>query len=149
MKKKTKVIIGILIVIAFIAVGFAIWWFSPTYFLKGVKPEEIATIEVFNGNDGNQFDITDAENIKFITENIQTVPMNKDSISMGMGTTYNLRFLNSDGKEVDKFIIMNLSTIRSGMMFYKCDGQLQQVENYLIELEKALFPDTEWVQHQQ
>lgn len=148
MKKKTKVMIGILIVIAFIAVGFAIWWFRPTYFLNGVKPTEIAAIEVFNGNDGNRFDITDAENIKVIAESIQTVPMNKDCISMGMGTTYNLRFLNSKGNEIDKFIIMSPTTIRRGMVFYECNGELQQVEDHLIELEGAQFPDTDWIKNQ-
>lgn len=144
-KKKTKII---LIIIAIIIIGSVAWWFIPTYFLKGVDYKEIATIEVFNGNDGNKFNITNTDDIAYISENIKSVPMKKDSIALGMGTTYNLRFLNSNGQEIDKFIIMNSSTIKNGIIFYKCDDKLQQVENYLIEHEKAQFPETEWVKNQ-
>ena len=148
MKKKTKILIGVLSVVALIAVAFAIWWFRPTHFLHGVSPEEIAVIEVFNGNDGNRFDVTEPEDIAFLAKNIQAVPMKKDSIAMGMGTTYNLRFLDAKGKEIEKFIIMDRSTVRSGLVFYECDGQLKQAEDHLIELEKAQFPDTQWVKDQ-
>lgn len=148
MKKKTKILIGVLSVVALIAVGFAVWWFLPTHFLGGVSPETIAVIEVFNGNDGNRFEVTEPEDISFLAKNIQSVPMKKDSIAMGMGTTYNLRFLDAKGKEIDKFIIMDSSTVRSGVVFYECDGQLKKVEDHLIELEKAQFPDTQWVKDQ-
>ncbi len=148
MKKRAKVVIGTIAAIALVAAGFAVWWFTPTHFLNRVDPAEIVNIEVFNGNDGNRFNITDTEEIKFIAEHIQTVSMKKNRISAGMGTTYNLRFLDSNGKEIDEFIIMDMTSIKSGLVFYKCGGQLQQVEEYLIELEKAQFPDTEWLKYQ-
>ena len=145
MKKKIPIIIGI---IALLVLGAAIWWFSPKIFLANVKAEEIATIEVFNGNDGNRFTISDPDDISFITDNIKSVSLKKNSISMGMGTTYNLRFLNTEGNEIDKFIIMNSSSIREGHVFYECDGELEQVENYLINLEKVQLPDTPWLERQ-
>ena len=148
MKRRTKIAVWILSVVALIAVALVIWWFLPTHFLGGVSPEEIAVIEVFNGNDGNRFDVTDPEDIVFLAKHIQAVPMKKDSIAMGMGTTYNLRFLDAKGKEIDKFIIMDSSTVRSGLVFYECDGQLKQAEDHLIALEKAQFPDTQWVKDQ-
>lgn len=38
---------------------------------------------------------------------------------------------------------MGSTIIRSGLIFYECNGELQQVEEYLINLEKAQFPDTD------
>ena len=133
MKKEISIIIRI---IALLVLGTAIWWFSPKTFLNNVNSGDIASIEVFNGNDGNQFTISEPDDISFITDSIKSVSLKKDRISMGMGTTYNLRFLNAEGNEIDKFIIMTSSTIRKGFVFYECDGELEQVEDYLINLEK-------------
>ena len=142
MKKKIPIIIGI---IALLVLGAAIWWFSPKIFLNNVNPGDIAGIQVFNGNDGNRFTISEPNDISFITDSIKAVSLKKDRISMGMGTTYNLKFLNAEGNEIDKFIIMTSSTIRKGIVFYECDGELEQVEDYLINLEKAQVPDTPWL----
>ena len=145
MKKKMPIIIGIT---ALLILGAVIWWFSPKTFLNKVNPGDIASIEVFNGNDGNQFTISAPDHISFITDSIKSVSLKKDQISMGMGTTYNLKFLNAEGHEIDKFIIMTSSTIRKGIVFYECDGELEQVEDYLINLEKVQFPDTPWLEEQ-
>ena len=148
MKKKTKILISVLIIVVLFIIGSAIWWFSPKHFLGNVNPTESASIEVFNGNDGNRFTITEKEDIEFLTEHIQAVTMKKDSISAGLGTTYNLRFLNKQGKELDSFIIMTHDLIRQGLILYKSSGELQQAEDYLIELERDKFPDTEWIKGQ-
>ncbi len=148
MKKKTQLIVCVLVVIALMIIGGAIWWFTPSRFLSHVEPSEIARIEVFNGNDGNRFTVTEASDIDWIARHIQEVPMEKDSISMGMGTTYNLRFLDANGKEMERFIIMSPTTVRSGLLFYVCDGALKPVEDYLIELERQQFPDTDWIKNQ-
>lgn len=148
MKKKTKITVSIIIIAALFVLCSVIWWFSPKHFLKNVKADEISCIEVFNGNDGNRFTITDKNDISFILENIKSVSMGKDSIALGMGTTYNLRFMNSSGDEIDKFIIMSPETIKSGIVLYECKGELQQVEDYLIKLESIQFPDTDWIEGQ-
>ena len=142
MKKKIPIIIGI---IALLVLGAVIWWFSPKIFLNNLNSGNIASIEIFNGNDGNQFTISEPDDISFITDSTKSVSLKKDRISMGMGTTYNLRFLNAEGNEIDKFIIMTSSTIRKGIVFYECGGELEQVEEYLINLEKVQFPDTPWL----
>ena len=142
--EKEKNLLSIATVVVVIILSALVWWLTPKYFLEDVKSDDIASIEVFNGSDGNQFIISEPDDISFIIDNIKTVSLKKDRISMGMGTTYNLSFLNTDGKEIDKFIIMTSSTIRKGIIFYECDGELKQVEEYLIDLEKAQFPDTPW-----
>ena len=146
MKKKTKIIIGI---ITIVFVSAAVWWFSPKYFLKHVNPQVIASIDVFNGNDGNGFTITNQEDIEFLTEHIQSVPMKKEEISIGMGYTYRVTFLNEKGKKIDEFIIMGPSTIKQGAIFYRCNGELKETKDYLIELERVEFPDTDWIKGQE
>ena len=146
--KKKKILLSIAAVVVVIILSVLVWWLTPKCFLEDVKSEDIASIEVFNGSDGNQFIVSEPDDISFIIDNIKTVPLKKDRISMGMGTTYNLSFLNTDGKEIDKFIIMTSSTIRKGIIFYECDGELKQVEDYLIDLEKVQFPDTPWLKGQ-
>ena len=146
---KNKKLLSISAVVVVIILSVLVWWLTLKYFLEDVKYEDIASIEVFNGSDGNQFIISEPDDISFIIDNIKTVSLKKDRISMGMGTTYNLSFLNTDGKEIDKFIIMTSSTIRKGIIFYECDGELKQVEDYLIDLEKAQFPDTPWIKGQE
>ena len=132
MKKKATIIIGI---IALLVLGVAIWWFSPKIFLNNVNPGDIASIEVFNGNTGKKFTITEQEDISFITGNVQSVSMKKEKITVRMGYKYNMKFVNESGNEIDKFILMGPTTIKKGVIFYKCDGQLKLVENYLASLE--------------
>ncbi len=143
MKKKTKILISVLIIVVLLIIGSSIWWLTPKNFLGNVNPTEIASIEVFNGSDGNRFVLSDKDDINALTEYISAVSMKRHSISTGLGTTYNLRFLNEQGKELDSFIIMNKNFIRQGFIFYKCNGELKQAEDYLIEFERERFPDTE------
>ena len=142
---KKNVVSGILAALVVVIVSAAIWWNSPTYFLKRTTPEDISKIEVFNGNNGDSFEVIDSEDISFIVEHIQQVPMKKEKIAMGMGTTYNLRFYDESGEEKEFFIINSKNSIRDGVMFYQCDGELETTEQYLIHLEGEHFPDSEWV----
>ena len=133
MKTKSKIIIGI---IALAAVFAVIWWFSPKVFLSHVNPNEIASIEVFNGNTGKGFTITEQEDIAFITEAIQSVSMKKGKITVRMGYKYKLSFVKENGTEIDHFILKSPTTIEKGFVLYKCDDALQPAENYLADLEK-------------
>ena len=57
MTKKTKIVVGC-VVLLLIVCGI-IWWFMPVHFLREVEPEEVATIIVFNGNNGDDSQIAD------------------------------------------------------------------------------------------
>lgn len=144
LKQKIKVKAAVFAVVIICIVAGLIWWFSPTYFLKGVKPEDVSTIKVFNGSSGNSFEITEPNDIAFLVENIQKVPMKKDSLAFGMGTTYNLRFVNTNGKEIDYFTVNSISTIKSGKLFYQCDEALEPVDSYLLKLENIQCPEHPW-----
>lgn len=140
LKTKEKIFMLIIaIVIAVIAVS-AIWYFSPKAFLSGVEPSDVSSISVFDGQTGNSFVIDDLAEIRYIVENIQGVEMTRDKVSLGhMGYAFRMSFYNSNGKEIDSFVINSADTIRDDPFFYRCNGGL--CYDYLKELETTACAD--------
>jgi len=114
-----KVFIIPILVIVIVAVAFK-WWSMPIHFLSKVESNDIMRIDVFNGNTGKHFVIEDYENINKITSSIQEIPMKKSKISVAyMGTLFELKFINTEGKQVDKLIVNHYDTIRKDPFIYK------------------------------
>lgn len=132
--KKKYIMLGI---IAVILVSAFIWWNVPTSFLASVNANEITSIYVRNGNNGNTFEIENQEDILYIVDNIQKQSFEKDGVSLfRMGTLYVLSFYNGDGKQVSKFIVNGNDVIRKDPFFYQTNGDgLQAVIDYLDTLE--------------
>ena len=139
MTKKTKIVVGC-VVLLFIVCGL-IWWFMPVHLLREVEPEEVATIIVFNGNNGDEFEITNADDISYIMNTIKQITLKKDSFTSGVDYYYIVTFINNNGKEVDSFGIQNPYIMRKGDAFYHCKGELGMVAEYLENLEAIQFPD--------
>lgn len=68
MKKKLRILV---ILIAVLLVGTVGYYFMPKKFGKNVNPSEVDHINVFDGNTGTGFTITDSEDIEYIVANIQ------------------------------------------------------------------------------
>lgn len=120
-------------VIAIIAIS-VVWYFSPRIFLSGVKPSDVKSISVFDGNTGKSFVIDDLTEIKYVVDNIQGIEMKRDKVSVGyLGFCFRMSFNDSDGKEIDSFVINSTDTIRDDPFFYHCNGGL--CFDYLKELE--------------
>lgn len=69
MKKKLTIavsIFGVLIIV------FAVYYFTPKIFGKGVDPLNVDHINVFDGNTGVGFTVDNSEDIQYIIENIQS-----------------------------------------------------------------------------
>ena len=139
MTKKTKIVIGC-VVLLFIVCGL-IWWFMPVHFLREVEPEEVATIIVFNGNNGDEFEIINSDDISYIMNTIKQITLKKDSFTSGVDYYYILTFINENGEEMDSFGIQNPYIMRKGDAFYRCNGELGTVAEYLEDLEAIQFPD--------
>ena len=139
MTKKTKIVIGC-VVLLFIVCGL-IWWFMPVHFLREVEPDEVATIIVFNGNNGDEFEITNPDDISYIMNTIKQITLRKDSFTSGVDYYYILTFINENGEEMDSFGIQNPYIMRKGNAFSRCNGELGTVAEYLENLEAIQFPD--------
>ena len=139
MTKKTKIVVGC-VVLLLIVCGF-IWWFMPVHFLREVEPEEVVMIKVFNGNNGDEFEVTNPDDISYVANTIKQISLKKDSFTSGVDYYYILTFINEDGEEMDSFGIQNPYIMRKGNAFYRCNGELDTVAEYLENLEAIQFPD--------
>ena len=134
MKTKKIMLVVIVAVIALVA-ALAAWYLAPKSFLKGVDPGEIGHISVFDGNTGEQFDISSEDEISFFAENISGLKMKKSGLSLGkVGYGFKVSVYDGSGKELDSFIINSADTVRSDPFFYRCDGGL--CYDYLKGLEE-------------
>ncbi len=123
MKKKVFYPIIIILFLIILAIGY---YFMPKTFGKNVNPSEVDHINVFDGNTGTGFTITNPEDIKYIVENIQNHTMKKDGISLGkVGYSFKISYIDSNDKDVIPIFIINSDdTIRKDPFFYVCDGGL-------------------------
>ena len=134
MKAKTKIFISIIVIVVVLIAISAIWFFYPKTFLSGVEPADISSISVFDGNTGKSFVIEDLDEISHIVENIHSNKMVRNkTVGRVDGFCFSMIFYNSNGEEIDSFIINSENTIRDDSFFYRCDGGL--CFDYLKELE--------------
>ena len=136
MKKTFKLILAALALICVIAV-LALFP-NPVRFLNGETGENIKTIEVFNGNTGKRYTISDKADISHIIKSLQTADFGISGISLGyVGTKYNLEFTDKSGNTMEKVIINSADILRKDPFFYKDKNSALCVE-YLDEIEYML-----------
>ena len=98
-------------------IGIA-YYYAPVTFLKGVEPEDIACITIFDGNTGEVSDITGAKDIAYITENIQSIPVRRTGISiLEMGYRFRMTFTDEKGGVVEELTVNSEDTIRKDPFF--------------------------------
>lgn len=105
MKKELRILV---ILIAVLLVGTVGYYFMPKKFGKNVNPSEVDHINVFDGNTGTGFTITDSEDIEYIVANIQGISMKRDGISLGRsGYSFKISYINSNDKDIIPVFILN------------------------------------------
>ena len=98
-------------------IGIA-YYYAPVTFLKGVEPEDIACITIFDGNTGEVSDITGTKDIAYITENIQSIPVRRTGISiLEMGYRCRMTFTDEKGGVVEELTVNSEDTIRKDPFF--------------------------------
>lgn len=122
MKKELRILV---ILIAVLLVGTVGYYFMPKKFGKNVNPSEVDHINVFDGNTGTGFTITDSEDIEYIVANIQGISMKRDGISLGRtGYSFKISYINSNDKDIIPVFILNSdNTICKDPFFYRCDAE--------------------------
>ena len=132
MKKK---VLFFLIALLILICAALIYYFTPKTFGKNVNPSDVDHINVFDGNTGVGFTVEDAEDIRYIVENIQSKPMRKGGVSLGqMGYRFSVVYVDENDRAiVPIFFINGENAIRKDPFFYYCDGGL--CVDYLKKLE--------------
>jgi hypothetical protein len=116
--KSKKMLIGVCIILVIIA-GSLIWWNMPCS-ITNIAPSEGSKISIFDGNTGNSMTVTNATDIEHIIQNLNTVNLKKEKISMGYtGYSYRTTVYKVNGDVYKEFIINSSDTIRRDPFFYR------------------------------
>lgn len=114
MQNKSKVMIIFLAIVMGV-----IWWNAPSTLIN-IKPSDVSKIEIFDGNTGTAITITEISDVEHIINNLNTVTLTKEKISLGyMGYSFNTTIYRANGKVYRKFIINSNNTIRKDPFFFK------------------------------
>lgn len=122
---KKKILIPIVVALAVVILGIVLYNIPKT-FGKSVDAAGVDHIDVFDGNTGVGFTITDPEDIRNIVENIKSHPMKRAGISLFyMGYSFRIKLKDSNDKNIiPEFILNSDNTIRKDPFFYRCDSGL-------------------------
>ncbi len=142
MRKRYLSGIVLIIVLAVAVVSLSVlgaWYFTPKVFLRGVEPDEVDRIEVFDGGTGKRFFIDRDSDILAIVENIKSIEMKRGKISSNYdGFAFSLKFLDKEGNVIESFIINSVNVIRDDPFFYLVSEGVLPYE-HLSELERQYF----------
>ena len=109
-----------------IVLAVVLWYILPVHFLRGLDPEKVKTIDLFDGHTGYQMDVTDPKLISEIVENVQSRSFQKvrgkDGISfIEMGYRFRMLFLDDKGNELARLILENSDTVRKDPFYYRTE----------------------------
>ncbi|WP_044022201.1 hypothetical protein [Bacillus sp. SG-1] len=97
--------------------------FALTYIphkVVSIDPSNVSKIKIFDGNTGNQMEITDESNIKHVINNLNEVTFQKGKSSFGyMGFSFKTTIFDKKGKAIKELTIHSSDTIRYKGFFYK------------------------------
>ena len=131
---KKRIITILIVLLVLISVGFFIYSI-PKRFGGNLTADDVATIEIQDGTNGNHFFISNREDIKYIVNNIQSHPMKRGKISLFyMGYLFHIWYLDGNDKVLAYFILNGDNVIRKDPFFYSCDGGL--CSEYIYKLEQ-------------
>ena len=114
----------ILFCIIFIVVmSFAtLIWYEIDVKLLDLDASKVSEISVFNGNTGEELSITDSNDIEHIINNLNSISLERDMISLGYaGYSFKVDIILKGREEVKSkhhLIINSEDLVRKGLFFY-------------------------------
>lgn len=144
MKRKSIIIISI--ISALLISSSLLWRFFPVKVLQDIDSEMITSIKVVNSSNGNQFEITDQDDISKFISSIQKVIFKKKEVASVPGPWYQLDFMNKNEEVVSSLEIQNYRSVRykfflDNAIFLYSDEEMNEICDYLQQIEAIHFPD--------
>ncbi len=99
-------------------------------------------VKIFSGSTGRSAEITDAEVIKTITDDINSHKFTKDKSSKNWeGFSYYITWYDADGEQMEEVVLMNGSRISYNDYFYdkeecNCEINIEYIEDLLPDAEE-------------
>lgn len=123
MKRYLLIIIALFLLAG--AITATVWWIAPSTPIKGLEDEKIASIEVFCGDTGTSFTVTDAETVDRILLGVTDTTLRKRGLSgREDGFSFLLTFMRADGESVGSLIIDSNDTLICGKFRYRSSKPL-------------------------
>lgn len=124
-------LLGILVILTLL--------FSLTYLphkVINIEPSNVSKVIIFDGNTGNELEITDRKNLYYFITNLNNIRFQKGKPSIGyMGYSFRTTFLDHSGKVIKEVTINSSDTIRYNGFFYK--SQNSDIDyDYLVKLTR-------------
>lgn len=120
--KNTKKLKYISLALLLCVIALALWYRAPVKLLDA-DPDTVAQIIIFDGNTGEQVQVTDAEKIRRIVENLNTVTLRREKLSIGYtGYRFHTEVYTYNGNSVKRaaqFIINTADSVRKDPFFYR------------------------------
>ncbi len=143
MKRKAIIVISVIAVLLTVVV--LLWEFLSVKVLKDIDSEDITSIQVISSS-GNQFELTEQDNISEFVRSIQQVKFQKKDIASVPGPWYQLDFLNDTKEVVATLGIQNYHAVRYSSVFDRSlflysKEDMKEIGNYLEQNEAIRFPD--------
>lgn len=111
------------LIVPLLALMIVVWYRIPVKALGGIRTDRVAKIEIFDGNTGYEVDVTSPEQIRSITDNLSSVKVKRDGVSLfRMGYRFRMVFLDANGQELGKLILNAPDTVRKDPFFYRTTG---------------------------
>lgn len=128
---KKKIII-LLSVVFIICLGLWLYMQMPSSFLEDIAPDEISSITIRDGSDGQTLIIINKDDIAHIVTTIQGTEFKKEKLSLlYVGTLYTLCFYDENGVERESFILNSNDIIRRDPFFYRASEPLGELTEYI------------------
>ena len=123
--KNTKTPKYILLAALLCIIAIAVWYHMPVKLLDA-DPDKVAKISIFDGNQGKQIEVADAEKIRRIVESLDSVTVRRRGISLGYtGYRFRLEVYTHSGeseKLAAQFIVNTADSIRRDPFFYRVES---------------------------
>ncbi len=120
------------------AAAAVIWYNIPVRLLK---TDEISAINVYDGNRGTEFTLTDPDDIAYIVNAFKDVRFKRDGTAFILGTSFHLKFYSDKDWPTARFILMSRGGfIKKDAFFYNPvyrDEIFDEVYDYLTQLSEA------------
>ena len=132
MKKIITLFFALLIVFSLVGCG------NNTEESLQLSVDSVKKITIIYGNDGSQVEITDEETIAAITENFNTLILNRDKKIDSTGWTYSVGWYDADGNELTKIYCgaQSDSITRDGYVWKIASGSIDvDLLNDLLKIQ--------------
>lgn len=123
--KNTKKLKYIFLAAVLCVIAAAVWYRMPVKLLN-IDPDSVTKITIFDGNQGQQIEVTDAALVRRVAETLGSVTVRRRGISLGYtGYRFQVEVYThggESGRPAARFIVNAADSVRKDPFFYRVEN---------------------------